>query len=734
LTILTTYSPACAGLFVYLNFRFAAMRSVVQFALMLMLSTGMLMAQSADEVEMTDNRQVTLPEIGVNFGIVTLMSDVALSSPGPNAFTQFGYQLTISQRLAKFLSLSLNLFTGTVYGEEMRNLTNLNYRTALFSQQINLEYNFYPLLKPDESGRQLLRPYIGFGAGAMLFRSKGDLRDANGETYNYWSDGTIRNLAETNPNAEAAILLERDMVYESDLRDADLDGLRKYPQATFTLPFHAGIRIQLSKNFGVNAAFTYAMNFSDMLDNSGAQSIGDRASSSGNDHHMFGSIGVNVFFGKVRPKAKSASEPQQLAQSVNRWTTKEKHAVKEEVADAAEKPSSKKAADKSAESKGDADSREVTAVLPQVAYKADGTAVELAPRGMAGVDGTPVEQLFDANGNAFADAPVASARLAYRADGKAVELAPSALKGADGTPAHHLFDANGQAIVPHAPSSKRLAYRADGSAVQLVAKGFEGADGTPIAQLMDGQGRPMTNEVAKTALLAYRKDGSAVEVVPQRMETADGTPSAQLFDANGNVLTSEAVSNKVAYKADGSAVVVSYTGMAGADGTPIEQLFDAKGTKLSDETASPSRLAYRTDGTPVEVVAKGVVVADGGSKAPLFDAQGRPLEVIGASAAVVAAGDGATDAATDTAKAKSDVKKGSEKGDKSATPSDKLTLAELEKASPKLSGKFHWADRDNNGYISADEVLFCIDQLFDGNGTLTVESIQELIDFYFDQD
>jgi len=886
------------------------MRSVVHFALMLLLPIGMLRAQDS---ESTDNRQVTLPEIGVNFGVVSLMSDVTLSSPGPNGFTQFGYQLTISQRVAKFLSLSLNLFTGTVYGEEMRNLTNLNYRTALFSQQINLEYNFYPLLKPDERGRQQLRPYIGFGAGAMLFRSKGDLRDANGETYNYWSDGTIRSLAEDNPNAEAAILLERDMVYESDLRDANLDGLRKYPQATFTLPFHAGIRIQLSKNFGVNAAFTYAMNFSDMLDNSGAQSVGDRTSSSGNDHHMFGSIGVNVFFGKVRPKAKSAYEPQQLAQSVNRWKTKEKDAVKEVVADAAEKSSSKKATAKSAESKGGADARELTAAKPQVAYKADGTAVELAPKEMTGADGTPVEQLFDAqgraltpstaenamlayrkdgspvplvpkagkgvdgtpqaelfdangralsagtpvsvrsgfradgsevalvargfegadgtpveqlldakgnkltsetaaatavafrangtvvevvptgfvgadgtptdqlvdaggrklgaveiprrlaytaegrpveissgtpkakdgtpaeqlfdaNGNAFADAPVASARLAYRADGKAVELVSKEMTGADGTPAHQLFDVKGQAIDSKATSTGRVAYRADGTAVQLVPKGYEGADGTPLSELSDAQGRPMTNEVAKTSLLAYRKDGSAVEVVPQRMEAEDGTSSSQLFDANGNALTSEAVSNKLAYKADGSAVVVSYAGMAGADGTPIEQLFDPKGNKLTAETASPSRLAYRADGTPVEVVAKRVVVADGAPKVPLFDAQGLPLEVVGASASVVASSEKATDAAKSEEKPKSDVKSGSEKTEKSATPSDKLTLEELEKAPPKLSGKFHWADRDNNGYISADEVLFCIDQLFDGDGTLTVEAIQELIDFYFDQD
>ncbi|MCF8258972.1 MAG: EF-hand domain-containing protein [Flavobacteriales bacterium] len=884
--------------------------------LAMMLATllfGRSFAQEAEETSAPDNRQITLPEVGVNFGIVTLMSDVALSSPGPNPFTQFGYQVTVTQQVVKSLNLSLNIFTGTVYGEEMRNLTNLNYRTALFSQQLNLEYNFYPLLKPDAQGRQLLRPYIGIGVGAMFFRSKGDLRDANGDTYNYWSDGSMRSLSESDPNAEAAVLLQRDMVYESDLRDANMDGLRKYPQATFTLPFHAGIRIQVSKNFGVNAAFTYAMNFSDMLDNSGAQSVGDRVSSSGNDHHIFGSIGVNVFFGKIRPSAKRPEAPEQLAQSVNRWKTKENDDGKLDLAESSEKSSTKKATPNLKDARGGADSSDVTVLQPQMAYRADGTPVELTPTeivgadgtplhllfdaqgvaltpsmaanallaykkdgtavplvansgngvdgtpqsqlfdavgrplteavptslgngfradgskvslvatGYEGADGTPVEQLsdakgnklttetaavstlafradgtvvevvpkgfvgsdgtplerltdatgrrieavevprrlaytaegrpveitsgipkakdgtlavqlFDANGNAFADSPIASARLAYRADGRPVELAPNETKGVEGTPANRLFDANGQAIEAKTGSGKRLAYRADGTAVEIVPNGFEGADGTPIGQLLDAQRQPMTSEKAATALLAYRQDGSAVEIVPESMVGVDGTSSEQLFYAQGNALASDVVQNRVAYKADGSPVAVSYTGMSGADGTPVDQLFDAKGNKLTVETASPSRLAYRADGKPVEVIATGVLVVDGTAKEVLFDAQGRALDILGITGSeALTAADVLPNAAKDEVKPKPDSKK-DRRPEKSDSQTDRLTLEELEKSPPKLSGKFHWADRDRNGYISADEVLFCIDQLFEGGGDLTVESIQDLIDYYFDQD
>ncbi|MFT4595198.1 MAG: hypothetical protein ACI85G_001121, partial [Psychroserpens sp.] len=142
------------------------------------------------------NVMTQLPTIGINFGFNHLMSDVHLTKEGPSPFLQFGYQLSITQRAAKFLNITLDLYTGTVYGEKQRNQTNLNFRTTLFSQHLNLEYNFYPLLKPDAAGRQLIRPYIGVGVGAIFFRSKGDLEDVTGSEYQYWSDGLIYAEAE----------------------------------------------------------------------------------------------------------------------------------------------------------------------------------------------------------------------------------------------------------------------------------------------------------------------------------------------------------------------------------------------------------------------------------------------------------------------------------------------------------------------------------------------------------
>lgn len=267
----------------------------------------------SDTILAKDNVLIPLPMVSLNFGIGNLMSDVKLNN-GPSPFKQFGYQLTITQRVTKFLNASFELYGGTVYGEEQRGLTNLNFKTSLFSQRLNIEYNFYPLLKPNDRGIQLIRPYVGFGLGMLSFRSKGDLRSSNGSSYHYWSDGLIYAEAEGTVDVSEATLLQRDFVYESDLRDANLDGLRKYSQLTFSLPINAGIRFQITKNIGLNAAFAYALNFSDMLDNVSTSGIGDRAGTNGNDNHMFGSLGLTVYLGTTKPTAKpKKATPEELA-------------------------------------------------------------------------------------------------------------------------------------------------------------------------------------------------------------------------------------------------------------------------------------------------------------------------------------------------------------------------------------------------------------------------------------
>ena len=70
--------------------------------------------------------------------------------------------------------------------------------------------------------------------------SKADMKDKNGNTYYYWSDGSIRNMAESSPNSGQSIMLQRDYKYETDLREMNIDGLGKYSETTMGIPLTLG--------------------------------------------------------------------------------------------------------------------------------------------------------------------------------------------------------------------------------------------------------------------------------------------------------------------------------------------------------------------------------------------------------------------------------------------------------------------------------------------------------------
>lgn len=53
--------------------------------------------------------------------------------------------------------------------------------------------------------------------------------------------------------------------------------------------------------------------------------------------------------------------------------------------------------------------------------------------------------------------------------------------------------------------------------------------------------------------------------------------------------------------------------------------------------------------------------------------------------------------------------------------------------SSKLPDEFRIADRNNDGYISSDEITASIDLFFEGEGGFTVEKLHRLIDFFFEQ-
>lgn len=650
------------------------------FLLLLCLNSLKGLAQfGSDTLLAQDNVLIPLPMVSINFGIGNLMSDVKLNN-GPSPFKQFGYQLTITQPVTKFLNASFELYGGTVYGEEQRDLTNLNFKTSLFSQRLSIEYNFFPLLKPNAQGVQTIRPYVGFGVGLLSFRSKGDLKSSSGSYYNYWSDGLIYAETEGSVDATEATLLERDFVYETDLRDANLDGLRKYSQLTFSLPFNAGIRFQLTKNIGLNAAFAYVLNFSDMIDNVSVSGTGNRAGIAGNDNHLFGSIGLTIYLGTTKPSAKP------------------KKATPEELAAAAKvKADAKRAEQKDAKEKALEAAKLATINADKNTNTASSDGVEISDNQVA-VSTNSEPKITERNDTEVADVLANSNPSIAKSDSELNDklgenssdrkkLKESNLKGnGEESKAHVRVNSETTSNVP--------------STEGVLPKSENKSSETRTDSALN-----LESEDHATVQFQNDQKGTITELNSSVSKLNNGTEHAEITSSQT------------------AKIAVPKVEISSSTPSSIDQNSLAENNSNSNNSRSETSAQETDELTTNELIVgtQGITAVDGISSANTPEGE----------IAMKAGRKEKNTSSTEKSGATTDFNLAVTKPKDSSTSS---AIDKLEKSEPKKTGKFHWADLNDDGMISPTEVLHFIDQLFEGDSERTVEDIQFLIDYYFDQE
>lgn len=247
------------------------------------------------------------PSIGYNIGYLNLFGDVKLIGHSPSFASRLGHQFYVALPLSNSFSLSYNFLAGKIFGEETRGTNNLNFRTSLVGQSLILEYNFHNIIIPSPDSKFGVLPVIGFGLEALIFRAKADMQDADGNQYYYWNDGSVKNLPETPENVDLASDIDRDYTYETELRDANLDGFGKYSQITFAMPFTLGADFKVGRNLHFRLGTTYHLTFSDMLDNLSSKGSGNRQGEEGKDMFLFSSFGISYKF--AAPKSKKSKQP-----------------------------------------------------------------------------------------------------------------------------------------------------------------------------------------------------------------------------------------------------------------------------------------------------------------------------------------------------------------------------------------------------------------------------------------
>lgn len=259
--------------------------------------------ETAPVVPPTPSGFIFKPTIGLGTGMFSFYGDIYDKHFQAPMVSRIGYELNVSQRFTDYLQFNFYVLFGKLGANERftENNRNLNFESQIRVGGINLLYNFGNFLPKNRTAS----PYVSLGIESFEFLSKTDIYDANGNRYYYWSDGSIRNMDETDPSAGSAVILHRDYTYESDIREMNLDGFGKYPERSWAIPVGAGFLMKINDYWDFKMGATMHFSFTDYIDGVSEKSTGNRIGNSKNDNFMMTSFSLHYNLGlkKSDPKA-----------------------------------------------------------------------------------------------------------------------------------------------------------------------------------------------------------------------------------------------------------------------------------------------------------------------------------------------------------------------------------------------------------------------------------------------
>lgn len=272
----------------------------------LLLSAFSLFGQT----DTTIVRQATMrPTIGLGSGMLGFYGDVGKNSSTYSPLvSRLGYDIRLSAPITPWLEGGLYAIHGRLGVNERSPERNLNFESRITVGGFQFRYNFHHILNAD----RVVEPFITVGFESVEFLTKTDLQDADGRVYNYWSDGSIRDIAENAPNAAEAQVITRDYRYETDVRELNADGFGRYPERTWGVPIGAGARMDLGGGFDLRVAATMHHTLTDLIDGVTDESIGQRVGDDRQDRFLYTSVSVGYAIPMERrvkmPKTPLSSE------------------------------------------------------------------------------------------------------------------------------------------------------------------------------------------------------------------------------------------------------------------------------------------------------------------------------------------------------------------------------------------------------------------------------------------
>jgi hypothetical protein len=228
------------------------------------------------------------PKVSLGTGMLSFYGDLYGKHYQSPWTSRVGYDLNVSHRLNRYLQINFNVMFGKLGAFENLPNRHENFQSEIRAGGVNLMYDFGNFMP----NHVKIRPWISAGVTSFEFLSKTDLKDKNGETYYYWSDGSIKNMAEGSAGSQNAKNLVRDYVYETDIRERNIDGFGKYPERSFAFPLGFGAIMQMTPRLDFKAGVQYYLTTTDYIDGISDKSTGERAGTKSKDKFVYTSAAL----------------------------------------------------------------------------------------------------------------------------------------------------------------------------------------------------------------------------------------------------------------------------------------------------------------------------------------------------------------------------------------------------------------------------------------------------------
>lgn len=252
------------------------------------------------------------PKISFGIGMLSFHGDLYSKHYQAPWTARIGYDLNISQRLYKSLQLNFNILFGKLGANEWIDNRQENFQSEIRSGGLSLMYDFGNFI-PEQCR---IRPWVSVGINSFEFLSKTDLFDRYGNKYFYWTDGSIKNIAETAPTASLAVNINRDYVYESDIRELNKDGFGKYQERAWAFPVGVGALMKVTDRFDFKIGFQYYFTTTDYIDGITNKSVANRSGTKQRDNFVYTSFALQYDL-VLKKKSKSDTLPEDYFDNVD---------------------------------------------------------------------------------------------------------------------------------------------------------------------------------------------------------------------------------------------------------------------------------------------------------------------------------------------------------------------------------------------------------------------------------